>query len=253
MEKINSVLPRTIDFHFHFGKDLDGSASYMETIEKEMTKNNIEKICLFPLNNPNLIEDSKKILELSKEHKFIIPFLRFDPNTIEKEELAELLSMGFRGVKLHPRSQKFSANNRKFSWIFKEISNYCIPILIHTKLNQYEPMSNPMCVIEVAKHFPEQMFVIGHFAGGAFKPFEEISNLENVYVETSVFSLPIMIERIYEKHGFDRFIFGSDFPYSYPEIELLKIKLAKIPEELKSKILYKNSEKILKLRKSVTI
>ena len=46
------------------------------------------------------------------------------------------------------------------------------------------------------------------------------------------------------KYGFDRLVFGTDFPYSFGEIELLKLKFSNLPENIVEKILYKNAQKI---------
>ncbi len=240
-----------IDFHVHYGTDLDGTSASLKDIQSEMKSNGIAQVALFPFNMNDLVSQSRQILELSRQQPWIIPFLRFEPQTIAREQLRELLAFGFKGVKLHSRSQQFHPDDPQFHWIFEEILPFRIPILFHTKDSMMEPMSDPRRVIALAKRFPEQIFVIGHAAGGGFWLYEEVAACPNVYVETSIFSIPKLFEEIYQRYGFDRFIYGSDLPYSHPEIELLKIKRAKIPEEVKEKILFKNALTVLRMESAV--
>ena len=78
-----------IDFHCHIGKDEGGETFSLEELKKSMNKWNIDKTVVFPFNcsDSELIEESLKILEKSKQENWIIPFLRFHPETISKEEL----------------------------------------------------------------------------------------------------------------------------------------------------------------------
>ena len=234
-----------IDFHCHYGKDVDGESSTLNEIISQIKKNDIDKIALFPFNSENLLEESENILSLSKKHKYIIPFLRFDPKSVGKKDLRNALENRYKGIKLHPTSQKFYPDDDRYQWIYDEIAKYKLPILFHSSASFDEPMSNFANILNLAKRYPKQIFVLGHSAGGHPAFFDEITRYENVYVETSVDSYPILYEKVYNKHKFDRFVYGSDFPYSFPHIELEKIRCAKIPDSVKEKILYKNAVEIL--------
>ncbi|MAF99043.1 MAG: hypothetical protein CMH61_00370 [Nanoarchaeota archaeon] len=233
-----------IDFHMHVGEDLAGERANLDDIKQQMQKNGIDKACVFPFNCPDPVAESIDLLKLDDS---FIPFLRFDPNMITRQQLHMALKHPFKGVKLHARSQNFHPDDPAFTWIFEELREHKLPILIHTKDSIMEPMSDPRKVLTIARQFPDITFVLAHCAGGERWVWQEIASLPNVYVETSIFSLPLVFEYAYKRYGFDRFIYGSDYPYSYPEIELKKIELARIPSELKEKILYKNALKVLKM------
>ncbi len=237
-----------IDFHCHQGNDLAGEEASFKDIEREQEHHKITASVVFPFNCRDLVEQSQHILEYAQNHRTIIPFLRFDPKSITPEALSAELNRGYKGVKLHPRSQQFFPDDERWDWMYTAIAAAGLPLLFHSKAAHYEPMSHPEGIIRLAKRFPQLKIVIGHAAGGEDDSYPAIIPVPNVYVETSIYSLPILFEDMHRKYGFDRFIFGSDFPYSPPELELLKVALAKIPEAVKEKILWKNAADILGLK-----
>jgi len=239
----------TIDFHMHIGEDIQNKTkASLDDIERVMKNARVKKAVLFCFNSREFLEESNKILQLSQKHSWIIPFLRFDPRTITPKQLTAELEKGYKGIKLHTSVQHFYPHDPKFTWIFKKIQKKKIPVLFHNHTSIHEPRGHPKYVLTLAKRFPKITFVIGHAAGGEEFQFEHISKIKNVYVETSLYSQHSFFESVYRDWKFDRFLFGSDFPFSLPEIEIMKINLARIPKELKRKILYKNAEKILRLR-----
>ncbi len=238
-----------IDMHTHFGVDVDGERVELRDILLQKEKNQLDYIVAFPFNCVDLLGESQKILRLSQEYNFIIPFLRFDPKTITPRQLDEALSLPYKGVKLHPLSQQFYPDDPVIAWIYPKIVQKNIPVLFHCNTSCYEPMSHPVRMRRVAEAFPALTVIVGHGAGGEMESIKEIFLCPNVYVETSVDGYARFFERAQEM-GFDRFMFGSDFPYTSIDIELMKIERAAISGQMKEKMLYENAVKILKLDKS---
>ena len=234
-----------IDFHCHYGHSDDDNFVDINKIKLHLQKNQITKTVIFPFSGPDLVKSSLEILELSKKNKCLIPFLRFDPNKITLKKIEELLFLGFKGVKLHPRAQNFEPNSKKLFKIYKTIKKFNIPIIFHCKSYHFDPNSHPEKLLKVAKKLPQQIFVFGHFAGVNKKLFQEFVKYNNIYVETSIDVTPNAYREVTLKYNFDRLIFGTDFPYSFGEIELQKLRIANLPQDLVDKILYKNAQRIL--------
>ena len=236
-----------IDFHAHVGKDLEGEEHSVEQLLEHMDEAGIDKSVVFPFNcsDSELIRESKIILENSKENDRLIPFMRFNPNTITKEELEKLLAMGFKGVKLHPNTQSFMPNDKKMFWIYEMIEKKGLPILFHSKMMSGES-SNPEHLLDVAEQFPNLKIIIGHFFGDVFSIIPKVKNYPNVYTETSIYARTLRIRDIVEKQGFTRVLFGSDTPYDHPEVALKKIKYSGLSEENIKKILQDNALSIFK-------
>jgi len=236
-----------IDFHCHLGYDSDGGNFTYEQLKSSMAKNGITKSVVFPFSGSDekLIQDSISILTLSKNSDKLIPFLRFNPRTITKDQLETLLNMGFKGVKLHPSAQKFVPEFKGFDWIYKMILEFDLPILFHCNGIDFEK-SSARHFITLSHKFPNLKIIIAHFAGNDIDALEEIMKYSNIYVDTSINSRTMRINS-FVKMGFNRFVFASDAPYDKQSVALLKIRESELTKDEEDIILYKNALKLLKL------
>jgi predicted TIM-barrel fold metal-dependent hydrolase len=70
------------------------------------------------------------------------------------------------------------------------------------------------------------------------------NNAPNIFLETSGI-YPMMLDRAIRAVGADRLIFGTDFPYNIPEIEIERIGLMGLSEVDRTKICEGNLSQIL--------
>src|SRR5262245_62508556 len=61
----------------------------------------------------------------------LIPFVRLDLTESPVEEAERCLDLGARGIKLHPRAQRFLLNDERLAPIFAIAAERNVPILIH--------------------------------------------------------------------------------------------------------------------------
>src|SRR5205809_2909676 len=61
----------------------------------------------------------------------LIPFVRLDLAEQPIEEGTRCLELGARGIKLHPRAQRFLLNDERLAPIFALAAERRVPILIH--------------------------------------------------------------------------------------------------------------------------
>ncbi|MGC8483639.1 MAG: amidohydrolase family protein [Thermodesulfobium sp.] len=233
-----------IDFHTHSGVSFDKST--FAQLRKKMLQTGVEKAVIFPSTQESyqkLMQKNRETLENAS--KFFIPFLRFNPKIIKKEEFEEL-QKGFSGFKLHPRGENFDPLDKSLELIFGAIEKTRKPVIIHSR-KENNINTDPDRIIGLAKLYPRINFIFAHFANDSDVFFSKINGLENVYVDTSVVSSPFIIERRVNEITSKKIVFGSDYPFSDQEIELLKIKKAKISEIEKEDILHRNAEKLLNL------
>lgn len=239
-----------IDFHTHVGIDCSDEEYErldFSELKKSMDRWGIDKSVVFPFNydDKELIEESLKILEKSKSEDWIIPFLRFNPNVIDKDELIVLLDKGFKGMKLHPRAQNFKVDDKKIYWIYELCSDKKIPILFHCSIKDNE--SHPSKILRVAEKFPNLNIIMAHFFGNDFDIMKIVNKYPNLYVDTSMNSGTLKRKQTVEKYGFNRLVFGSDAPYDSQGIALMKIEEAGLSEKDKELIFSGNAVKILNL------
>src|SRR3954463_15904464 len=61
----------------------------------------------------------------------LIPFVRLDLDESPIEEANRCLDRGARGIKLHPRAQRFTATDERLEPVFALAAERRVPILIH--------------------------------------------------------------------------------------------------------------------------
>jgi predicted TIM-barrel fold metal-dependent hydrolase len=155
---------------------------------------------------------------------------------------------------LHPEFQNFYVDDEMAFPLYEELQKLNLTILLHCGAeisSQEEIRSTPEKVLKVMEKFPELKIIGAHMGG--FLMWEEVLEKlagKNIYLDTSD-SIKIMkkelLEQFFEKHSFDKIIYGSDFPIQDPKEEIEFIKTLNISEENKQKILSWNIKKLLNL------
>ena len=184
----------------------------------------------------------------------LIPFGTLHPDCEAPErEVDEILSMGMKGVKMHPDMQGFAINEPRSFRLLEACGNRLI-VLYHTGDDRYH-FSNPEELIPALEAFPETTFVGAHMGG--YTMWEEATRAlagryENLYVDISstMFALPPeKVRELVRAYGADRVLFGTDFPMWRPKEELARFYGLELTHEEERKILYNNAAKLLNLPK----
>jgi len=106
--------------------------------------------------------------------------------------------------------------------------------------------STPSELAEVAKNYPEKIFIAAHAGGEWEKGIRAVREIENIWVETSGFDATAgFIEMAVRELGPDRIIFGSHLPSRSLGTELSKVIHAEISENAKHLILGENFRKLV--------
>ena len=237
---------KIIDMHTHTGNKRIHLA--LATLERMLKKYGIDNAAVFPMFQDScdaLVEES--IRNSKNTSGFFFPFLRFNPTEMKLGMLEEI-SPHFSGFKFHPRAENFNVFDKRLEKIFDFIESTGKPVIIHSR-KENNCNSDPDRLVRIAGLYPGINFIFAHFANDSDEFFREAAEYENAYVETSIVSSPKIIERRVDEIGAERFVFGSDTPFSDPEIELLKITKSRLTKMQKESILSKNAFTLLKRRK----
>ena len=170
--------------------------------------------------------------------------------------------LGLRGLKLHPISQAFFPNDKRFYPLWQKCVELDIPALFHTgqtgvgagtpggaglKLKY----SQPIHIDDVAADFPDLTIIMAHPA----VPWQEEQlsialHKANVYIDLSGWSpkyfRPVLVQYASTLLQ-DKVLFGSDYPAIQPERWLKDFALLEMKEEVRQKILLENARKLLKI------
>lgn len=222
------------DFHVHLGKSRDGASLDIAELRKQMKASGVKRAVVFPIDEPNVglsyEPQNKKILAITRRYSGLIPFCRLSPRN-RKAALAELrrsYRLGFKGLKLHCRSEKITYNSIDF--LLEEVSSFGWPVLMHTS---HEKNCRPAMWEKTFKRFSRTPFILGHGGKDSFQEAIEVAKrCPNVFLETSTLSF-YRTNLILKRLGPKRVLFASDAPYSHMVIERKKFELLCSKSELK--------------------
>ena len=173
-----------------------------------------------------------------------------DSENIE-EEIEEIISLGLKGVKMHPDFQKFCIDDKKCYKIYELCQQKGLPLLLHTGDRRYD-YSNPQRMKRVLEDFPELTVIGAHFGGWSCwgQATETLSEFRNFYVDCSSSFQWLTAEEsrdIVRAYGADRVLFATDFPMWSHQQEYERFLAMELTKEENELILYKNAAKLFSI------
>lgn len=190
------------------------------------------------------------ILQTAHSNPAFVPFATLHPDMEEvdmQKEIDRVISLGAKGLKLHPDFQRFYADDEQVHKIYRTCQGR-LPILFHAGDNRYD-YSAPKRIANVARLFPDLIVISAHFGG--YHRWDEIDvyeGLSNVYYDTcsSMFMLsPERATSIMKKLGVDRFFFSSDYPMWDHGEEFENVMRLDLTVEEREMVFYKNAQRVL--------
>jgi len=191
-----------------------------------------------------------------------IGFCAFDPMSVDApKEVERCLDAGLAGVgEIAVYDSDFT---KDIIYSLKDIMALCaerdVPILIHVNepVGHIYPGKQPMSLgglYELLKRYPSNRIVLAHWGGGIFfyglMKKEVREALENVWLDiaASPYLYSPDIYRISgEIMGFDRILFGSDYPLIKPGRYLKEMESAGLPKDAIKKITCENAITLLRI------
>ena len=166
------------------------------------------------------------------------------------DELERMVSLGLRGVKIHPDTQQYNMDDRRMDEVYDYLSQKELPILIHCGDYRYN-FSHPKRLADVLDKFPKLTVIAAHFGGWSMHDLAlEYLKDRNCYLDTSSSFTTTGLVRAKELiriYGAERILFGTDFPMWNLKDELENMEKMKLTDEEYELILHKNAERILKI------
>lgn len=167
------------------------------------------------------------------------------------EELERIKALGMKGVKLHPDYQGFSVDDPKLKPIYKKISSLGLITVFHAGFDYgFAPPygGTPDKMIKALSWFDSPV-VAAHWGG--VNCCEEVVKIlcgTDIYFDTS-FGYSMLpkyyAEKIIEKHGADRLLFGTDTPWHTASMEMRLLQSLNLSQTDLDKITHQNAQKLL--------
>jgi uncharacterized protein len=219
------------DAHLHLGNDIDGMVGDYDRLEQVMTRYGVGRAFMFCLDEPDRhpgfrAANDRTLAFAERSAGRLIPFVRLDLNESPIEEATRCLDRGARGIKLHPRAQKFTATDERLGPVFHLASERRVPILIHAGRG-LPPIADGLHALMEAS--PGATLILAH--GG----IADLANLARyfsghprTFFDTSVWS-PVDLLDFYRRVSPQQVLWASDFPYGQqPGSLLIAIKTARL-------------------------
>jgi len=186
------------------------------------------------------LKANRYLLELGREDFEVIPYL-FLWNDFRTDEL----TARHKGIKWHrhPDEPGYHYEDPSCRAAIEEIRSRNMPVCLE------EELENTLLFLDELA--PGVRVIIPH-CGRLNGGYEELKRLRiwerpNVYTDTSPSSTTAdMVEDYVEHYGYERIMFGSDFPFGIPSKNYHEVLELNVPDEAKEAILIKNIRRLLR-------
>jgi predicted TIM-barrel fold metal-dependent hydrolase len=233
-EELERELPagtETFDAHVHLGNDIDGFSGAYEDLERIQDRYRISRAFVFCLDerdrHPAFRAANDRTLAFAERSGGrLIPFARLDLAEEPVEEATRAIDAGARGIKLHPRAQRFLLNDERLAPVFALADERRVPILIHGGRG-LPPIADHLA--RLVDRYPEAPLIIAH-AGIAdlAELAARFGGKAGVFFDTSVWS-PIDLLSLYHLVSPEQVVYASDYPYGQqPSSLLISLRTAKV-------------------------
>jgi len=233
-EELRRDLPENaeiFDAHVHLGHDIDGQIGVYEELERILDRYGISRAFMFCMDEPDRHPGFRAPNDRSLEHGKrsegrLIPFVRLDLAEQPIEEAERCLDVGARGIKLHPRAQRFLLNDERLAPVFALAAERRVPILIHGGRG-LPPIADNLARLVDA--YPDAPLIIAH---GGIADLDALAGRfagkAGVFFDTSVWS-PVDLLDIFNHVSPEQVLYASDYPYGrQPSSLLIAVRTAKL-------------------------
>ncbi len=177
-------------------------------------------------------------------------------------EVANIASLGLRGVKFHPSLQAFAPDDPAYWPVFAACEQHGLLALFHTGtsgIGARQPggqgiridYAHPLKLDPVAAAHPGLTIVAAHFGWPWQLDLAAVAlHKTNVYIDISGWSprrIPPEVIRELRGRLSGQFLWGSDFPFFTPERCLAELAGLGLPADVLDKVLHENAARILGL------
>ncbi|HEY2541593.1 MAG TPA: amidohydrolase family protein, partial [Gaiellaceae bacterium] len=155
----------------------------------------------------------------------MIPFVRLDLSEDPIGEAERCLDRGARGIKLHPRAQKFVLDDERLAPVFAVAAERHVPILIHGGRG-LPPIADSLH--RLVEAYPDAQLIIAHAGIADLSGLaSRFAGKSGVFFDTSVWSA-IDLLGFFHLVPPEQVLYASDYPYgSQPNSLLIALRTAR--------------------------
>ena len=219
------------DAHTHLGTDIDGMVGRYEQLLDLMDRYGVTRAFVFcldePDRSPGFRAGNDRTLQFAERSEGrLIPFVRLALDEGPIEEARRCLDRGARGIKLHPRAQKFLLDDRRLAPVFELAAERRVPILIHAGRG-LPPIADHLH--RLVEAYPAAQLILAHAGIADLAALaDRFAGKAGVFFDTSVWS-PIDLLSFLRLVPPEQAVYASDYPYGgQPSSLLISLRTARL-------------------------
>jgi predicted TIM-barrel fold metal-dependent hydrolase len=206
---------KTFDAHTHIGVNDPDTFKCTASQLLEALASTGGRAVTFPMHEPagySLANDDVIAAAAASDGR-LVAFCRVDPRQDPVAEVRRCVAAGARGVKLHPRAERFDLDEPGVREIVAEAHAGGLPILVHA--GRGIPALGAH-VLELAGEFPRARFILAH-AGVCDLAWlwRRVEEFPNVFFDTAWFSVPDLLA-LFAHVAPGRILYATDIPFGSP-------------------------------------
>jgi uncharacterized protein len=232
-EELRRLLPEgaeIFDAHLHLGHDIDGFSGQYEELQRIMDAYDVSRAFMFCMDEPDRepafrAPNDRTLESAERSNGRLIPFVRLDLTADGPiEEAVRCLDRGARGIKLHPRAQRFTLNDERLAPVFELAAERRVPILIHGGRG-LPPIAAHLS--RLVERYPEAQLIIAHAGIADMAALAGVfAGRKGVFFDTSVWS-PVDLLDFFHQVPPEQILYASDYPYGrQPQSLLISLRTA---------------------------
>jgi uncharacterized protein len=225
-DELRRLLPKDaeiFDAHVHLGHDIDGFSGQYEELERIMANYGVSGAFMFCMDEPDRepafrAPNDRTLAFAERSGGRLIPFVRLDMRESPIEEAVRCLDLGARGIKLHPRAQRFQLNDERLAPVFELAAHRRVPILIHGGRG-LPPIADHLS--RLVDQYPDAQLIIAHAGIADLAALAgQFAGRRGVFFDTSVWS-PVDLLDFFHQVPPEQVLFATDYPYGRQPQSLL--------------------------------
>lgn len=224
----DAMAERTVQKLAQIGKVKAYGNGTLSSLEETMVRDGVDLSVLLPvITKPEQFETVNRVASTYNSRKGILSFGGIHPrNTDIQEKVKKIKSLGLKGIKIHPDYQGEFIDSIEYQNIIKEALRLGMIVVSHAgrDVGLYETIHcTPARVARLYEELSleqkeENRLVLAH-TGGCDQWEEVFTHLagKKLYFDISFTAGRIddaLFVEIVKKHGAERMMFGTDYPWS---------------------------------------
>jgi len=194
------------------------------------------------------------LLSVGREHEYITPVIAADPTVDEtfmtEHILSAMKSDAITALKIHPAANSTCPSDKGYYPVYELAQENDLTVISHGGLSG-DDLEGKFCTPEhfqaVCRDFPRLKIVVAHLcyphSNRLMDLFESCPNLFtdlSFVLGNAPYDDGTLVKMI-NRFGPDRVLYGSDYPWSDPEKDILRFMRLKLTDSEQERIVYRNA------------